>query len=173
MFAVLITGAPGVGKSEVASRLHDILGDDGAVAALIEVDQLERSYPPLERERSLDHLRMLATSYRELGAELLLVTATIEDEDHRRAALEATAADDHLLVLLRADPETLRERILAREAPGWSGLPELLDAARLLARSMPGLSGIDVVIGTDDRRPGDVAASLAEEQRRRGWDGAA
>jgi len=62
MFAVVITGPPGAGKSEVASYLHDILGDEGLDAALIECDALERSYPALARERSVAHLRMLASS---------------------------------------------------------------------------------------------------------------
>jgi broad-specificity NMP kinase len=171
MFAVVITGPPGAGKSEVASYLHDTLGDDGIDTALIEVDALERSYPALERERSIAHLRMLASSYRDVGSELLLVTATIPDDDYRRAMLDAAAADGHLLVLLHADPETMRERLLSREPPGWSGLPELLNASRRLAGSMPDLEGLDVVIATDGRRPDEVAAELDEELRRR-WRGA-
>lgn len=167
MFALVITGPPGAGKSEVASYLHDMLGDEGIDAALIEVDALERSYPALERERSISHLRMLASSYREVGSELLLITATIEDDEYRRAVLDAAAADDDLLVLLLADPETMRERLLSREPPGWSGLPELLNASRRLAGSMPDLDGLEVVIGTDRRQPDDVAAELNEELRRR------
>lgn len=170
MRAVVITGPPGAGKSEVAAYLHDTLGDEGVDAALIEVDALARSYPALERERSLSHLRMLASSYREVGSELLVITVTIEDDEHRRAVLDAAAADAHLLVLLQADPETMRERLLDREPPGWSGLPELLNASRRLARSMPELGGIDLAIGTDGRQPDDVAAELGEELRRRRAD---
>ena len=62
VFALVITGPPGAGKSEVAAALHDSLGDAGGDAALVEVDELGRSYPPIERERSLAHLRMLAGS---------------------------------------------------------------------------------------------------------------
>lgn len=167
MFALTLTGAPGAGKSEVASYLHDQLGDDGVDAALIELDALERSHPPIDRERAVSHLRMLAASYREVGTELLLVTATLEDEEYWTAAIGAAAADDHMLVLLDADPETMRERLLSREPPGWSGLPELLNSSRRLAESMKGLTDVDLVISTDGRQPAEVAAELEAELRRR------
>lgn len=161
MRAIVITGPPGAGKSEVAAALHDSLGDAGEDVALIASDQLERSYPPIERRRSAEHLRMLAGSYRELGTPLLLVTATLEDDSHREEVLAATAAERSLLVRLEADPETLRDRILAREPPGWEGLPELLNASRALAASMPEeLSRVDLVLSTEGRQPGEVAERI-------------
>ncbi len=160
MFALVLTGAPGAGKSEVASYLHDLLGDGGVDAALAEVDSLERSYPAIDRHRSLSHLSMLASSYRDVGSEVLIVTATIEDADHRAAVLAAAGGDDQLVVLLEADPETTRERILDREPPGWEGLPDLLNASRSLADSMRNLEGVDVTISTEDRQPADVAAEI-------------
>lgn len=162
MFVLVITGPPGAGKSEVAAALHDARGDAGEDAALIEVDQLERSYPPLDRERSISHLRMLAASYRDVGTALLIVTATLVDDAYREAVLGATGAEHTLLVRLEADPETVRERILAREPPGWGGLPELLNASRALAASMPvELSGVDLVLSTEGEQPATVAERIA------------
>ena len=162
MLALIITGPPGAGKSEVAAALHDKLGEAGKDVALIESDELERSYPPIERDRSIDHLRMLAASYRELGTPLLLATATLEDDRHREEVLGATGAERTLLVRLEADPETLRDRILAREPPGWDGLPELLNASRALAASMPEeLRDVDLVLSTEGRQPAEVAESIA------------
>ena len=67
-----------------------------------------------------------------------------------------------LLVRLEADPETVRERILAREPPGWGGLPELLNASRALAASMPvELSGVDLVLSTEGEQPATVAERIA------------
>lgn len=160
MFAIVITGAPGAGKSEVGAYLHDLLGDAGEDAAMVEVDAVERSYPAIDRDRSLSHLRMLAGSYREVGSEILIVTATIEDGAHRDAVLAATGADERMLVLLEADPETMRDRILEREPPGWSGMADLLNASRALAGSLASLPGVDVTINTEDREPADVAAEI-------------
>lgn len=47
MLALVITGPPGAGKSEVAAALHDSLGEAGEDVAMIEADELERSYPPI------------------------------------------------------------------------------------------------------------------------------
>ena len=160
MLAILITGPPGVGKSEVASSLHDSLGEGGADAAMIEVDALERSHPPIDRKRSIGHLEMLARSYREVGSELLIVTATIEDDDYGTAAVEAIGAEETRIVRLEADPETLRDCILAREPPGWEGLPELLNASRGLAASMPDLAGVDLVMSTEGETPAAVAERI-------------
>jgi len=158
----VITGPPGAGKSEVAASLHDSLGESGVDAALVEADEIGRSHPPLERTRSAEHLRMLADSYREFGCTILIVTATIEDDAHRREILAAAGADGHLLVRLEADPITLRDRILAREPAGWQGLPDLLNASRQLAEAMPALPGVDIVLGTEDARPAEVAGRIEE-----------
>lgn len=163
MLALVITGPPGAGKSEVASALHDSLGDAGEDAALVEVDALERSHPPIDRERAISHVAMLAGSYREIGTPLLIVTATLEDDAYRDAVEGALGAERSLLVRLEADPETLRDRILAREPPGWEGLPELLNASRALAASMPGeLGEVDLALSTEGRQPSEVAAEVEE-----------
>lgn len=112
---------------------------------------------------------MLADSYREIGTPLLIVTATLEDDAHREATLVATGAERAILVRLQADPETLRDRILSREPPGWEGLPDLLNSSRALAASMPAtLSGVDLVLSTEGKQPGEVAqrieAALADER---------
>lgn len=162
MLALVITGPPGAGKSEVAAALHDALGEAGEDVALIEADELERSHPPIERARSIEHLRMLAGSYRELGTPLLLATATLEDASHRDEVLAATGAERTLLVRLEADLGTLRDRILAREPPGWEGLPELLNASRALAAAMPEeIGGVDLVLSTEGRQPAEVAEEIA------------
>lgn len=160
MLALLLTGPPGAGKSEVASALHDSLGAAGADAAMIEVDALERSYPPIDRDAAISHLALLAGSYRELGTPILLVTATIEDDEYRDAALAAIGAEEAMVVRLEAEPDTLRERILAREPPGWGGLPDLLNASRRLAESMKELGGVDLVVSTEGRQPAEVAEEL-------------
>ncbi|PBC43612.1 hypothetical protein CJ178_20200 [Rhodococcus sp. ACPA4] len=166
VYVLLLTGPPGAGKSSVSTALHDRLGEAGVRNAMIEVDELERCYPPLGPERAIAHVEMLCTSYREVGYELLFLTATVEDDDYGRALLAATAADGHLLVRLEADPDTLRNRIIEREPANWAGLEQLVEASRLLAGSMPSLIGVDLVLSTEGRDPesvaDDVEASLRE-----------
>lgn len=168
MFALVLTGPPGSGKSEVAASLHDSLADQGLDAALVEVDALSRSHPPTDRERSISHLAMMAASYREMGSVLIVITATVEDDDYGEAVLEASGADSRLVVRLDAEPETMRERLLAREPPGWGGLPELLNASRRLAVEMQELADVDLVVSTEGRQPGEVAAQVEAALRERG-----
>ncbi|TSD50025.1 AAA family ATPase [Rhodococcus sp. KBS0724] len=157
VFVLLLTGPPGAGKSSVSTALHDRLGEAGVKNAMIEVDELERCYPPLGTERAIAHVQMLCASYREAGYELLFLTATVEDDDYGNALVAATGADGHLLVRLEADPDTLRSRIIEREPANWAGLEQLVEASQLLAASMPALSGVDLVLSTEGRDPESVA----------------
>ena len=134
VFVLLLTGPPGAGKSSVLTALHDRLGEAGVSNAMIEVDELERCYPPLGTERAIAHVGMLCASYRDAGYELLFLTATVEDDDYGRALLAATGAEGHLLARLEADPDTLRTRIIEREPAGWAGLDELVEAVTTAGR---------------------------------------
>jgi predicted kinase len=167
VYLLLLTGPPGAGKSEVATALHDALGDEGVANALLEVDELERAYPALAPERALEHARVLCRSFRDAGYGLLTVTATIEDDDHRARLLEVAGADGHLLVRLEAAPSTLRQRIEGREPERWSGRDELVAAARRLALSRVELEGVDLVLDTERSEPKALAALVRAELRSR------
>jgi predicted kinase len=160
MFALLLTGPPGSGKSSVLTELHDGLGAAGVANALIELDELERSYPPLDTARVFRHVALLAGSYREAGHTLLLVTATIEDDEYGEALSAATDAHHQLTVRLDAEPDTVRRRVLDREPETWSGRDELADDAHRLADSMRGLTCVDLVLSTEGTIPVDVAGRL-------------
>lgn len=157
MFAVLLTGPPGAGKSTLATAVHDRLGNAGVPNALIEVDELERCYPPLGEARVLANLAAICAGYRDAGHGLLFVTATIEDDAYGRRLLNAVGATGHLLVRLEAEPGTLRRRIREREPEGWSGLDELLAASEQLAARMPGLGGVGLVLSTERAAPDELA----------------
>lgn len=150
MLVVVITGPPGSGKSTTATAVHDSLSDLGIPNALIEVDELERSYPALPRRRVLANLRALASSYRDEGTSLLFVTATLETDDDRDDVLDATGGSAWLVIRLEASAEALRNRIIAREPSGWSGLHDQLATAERLSAQMRDLRGIDLVLDTGD-----------------------
>ena len=151
MLAVVVTGPPGVGKSTLATAVHDRLGDEGVANALIEVDELERCYPPLRDDRVLDNLATVCANFRESGHDLLFVTATIETDEYRLDLLAATGATSHLLIRLEADPATLTRRIRAREPADWSGLEQLAADAVRLAVDIRALAGVGLVLDTTNR----------------------
>ena len=62
----------------------------------------------------------------------------------------AVGADEHLLVRLDAAPVTLRQRIIAREPPGWSGLDHLLDETPRLRQGLAVLGGVHLSISSED-----------------------
>ena len=167
MLAVAITGPPGAGKSSAATLVHDALGDAGVANALLELDELDRAYPPVGFDRQHAHAAALAASYRAAGHELLIVTATLEDDAWTAALRTALGAEELLLVRLEAAPATLERRIRAREPAGWSGLEQLVASARALAGRMEALAGVDLVLSTEDAEPAAVAARIEEALRER------
>jgi hypothetical protein len=171
VFALLITGPPGAGKTEVLAALSDLLVADDIRHACIEVEALTSAHPPLEDEQWTAPVRAVCGLYRRFGYELLLVTATVEGQDDLDAVLAAIGADEHTVVRLEADPPTLRRRIVEREPDGWPGLDALLAAADRLAPVIASLDGIALSLSTEGERAPAVAAPirarLADELRRR------
>jgi hypothetical protein len=126
VFAVVITGAPGSGKTATLIGLSDALADTGVAHAVVDVDDVARAFPYPDDAGRLELLRDCCASHRRRGASLFLVAEVVETPAALRDLLDAVGADEHLLVRLVASPAVRRERIIAREPPGWSGLEHLL-----------------------------------------------
>jgi hypothetical protein len=84
-----------------------------------------------------------------VGHELFLVAEVVESPAHLADVLAAVGTDDHLLVRLHATPATMRERIIAREPPGWSGLAWLLDQTDPLHEALGRLQGVHLALDTE------------------------
>ena len=153
MRLILITGPPGSGKTSVLTALADALSDDDVAHAAVEVEALAWTHPVLDDERRLHHVRTVCA-----GHELVLVGETIETEADLAALLGAIGAEQVLVVRLEAEPDTLAERIIAREPPNWSGLAALVEHAR----TMPAVGGADLVLSTEGARAEDIAARIRE-----------
>ena len=160
MFAVVVTGAPGAGKTASLIGLADALIDDEIAHAAIDVDEVAWAYPFPDLDGRCARLSALWAAHRDAGHDLLLVGEVVESNDHLAQILGTVGADDHLLVLLEAPPATMRERIVEREPPGWSGLEPLLGQVDRYAASLPQLDGIHVTCDTEELPPDEVAARI-------------
>jgi tRNA uridine 5-carbamoylmethylation protein Kti12 len=85
VFAVVLTGPPGAGKTSVLTALVDALSDDHVPHAAVEAEALPCAHPRLSDEREMRHLEPMCPLFRDAGYRLLLGGQTIEtDEDLAR-----------------------------------------------------------------------------------------
>ncbi len=160
MFAVVLTGPPGAGKTSVLTALVDALSDDDIAHAALEVEALVWTHPAVTSEQWTRHVRATCELHRQAGHHLLLVAQTLETDADVTELLAAAAAEQVFLVRLEARPATLVRRIVEREPSTWSGLDALVEHAQELAASMPALSGVDLILSTEGERADDVAARI-------------
>jgi broad-specificity NMP kinase len=160
VFAVVLTGPPGAGKTSVLTALVDALSDDDITHAAVEVEMLVWTHPALIEEQWARHVRAACELYREAGRRLLLVAHTLETDADVAELLDAVGADEVFLVRLEAQPATLVERIIEREPRSWSGLDDLVEHTQELAASMRALNDVDLVLKTEGERAEDVAARI-------------
>jgi hypothetical protein len=153
--------AAGVGKTAFLAALHDALTDDGIGHAVVEVEALSWAYPWISDEQSFEHLQATRRGYVKAGFRLLVCGATVTSQTYLDRLLEVVSADESLVVRLEADPTTLRERIIDREPPEWSGLNRLLAASRELAALSQTLERVDLVLSAEEM----VASVVAERIR--------
>jgi energy-coupling factor transporter ATP-binding protein EcfA2 len=148
LFALVVTGPPGSGKTTLLTALENALADDGIRHAVIEIEAVSWAHPPLSDEQSFLHLIALRQKYTDAGYGLILCGATITSPEYMDGLLTALGSDERLLVRLEADPSALRQRIVERELPSWSGLPHLLASADAIAVASGLLPGMDAVFST-------------------------
>src|SRR5829696_5979659 len=162
MFALVLTGPPGAGKSSVLQALSDALIDDDVAHATVETEALTATHPPLDDARWAAHVEASCRLHRRQGQRLLVVATTVESDADLRALLAAVGADRHVVVRLEAEPATLARRIIEREPVGWSGLAELVAASARLVPVIAGLDGIELALSTENARPAEVAARIRD-----------
>jgi hypothetical protein len=162
VFALVITGPPGAGKTAVLEALTDALCGEGVRHAAVEVEALTSAHPPLDDDQWAAPVAAVCGLYRRFGYELLLVTATVGSDADLRGVLAAIGADEHVVVRLHAEPATLRERIIDREPDTFTELDELVAAAARLSPVIAGLHGIALALSTEGERPAAVAARIRD-----------
>jgi GTPase SAR1 family protein len=95
VFALVLTGPPGAGKTTVLEALTDALCAEDVPHAMVEIEALTSAHPPLEDDQRPASVKAVCGLYRRFGYELLLVTATVESDADLRTALAAIGADEH------------------------------------------------------------------------------
>jgi chloramphenicol 3-O-phosphotransferase len=165
--ALILTGAPGAGKTSVLEALATLHDVEAIEHGAIEAEQLSLGRPLLPASSWVPQLDAVLSLQREAGRRRFLISATIETADDLAAVRTATAAELLFVVCLSASPETVAARIDAREPDHWPGKAPLIARARRLASSTPRLPGVDQVIDTEQRAAEDVASEILQAMRRR------
>ena len=117
--SVFLNGTVGAGKTTTGETLHRLLADEGISNAMIDLDQLRRSWPapPNDRfnhELELKNLQSVAGNYREVGVRRFILAGVLEDPaevDRYRLAQGGGK-----LTVIRLDPplDAVRERLRNR-----------------------------------------------------------
>ena len=164
MFAVVVTGPPGAGKTACLTALTDALVDDQIAHAGIDVDEVAWAYPFPSVEQRAVLLGNAWDAHRRAGHDVLLLAEVVQSNAHLTQLLGSVGAGDHLLVRLEARPATMQERIVAREPPGWSGLEHLLGEVERYAISLTELDGVHVTLDSEELSPEEEAARIRAER---------
>jgi cytidylate kinase len=164
VFAVVITGAPGAGKTTYLTGLTDVLADAGIAHAVIDADEVSWAYPYPDLTARTEYVGRAWAAHSELGHDLLLLGEVVESREHLAQLLAAVGADDHLLVRLIAPYMLLRQRILAREPVEWSGVDHLVDETKRWVRAVDDLDEAHLTIDTVRAGPMEAAAAIRAER---------
>jgi hypothetical protein len=168
--ALLINGTVGAGKTSVADAIGDLLAQAEIPNAVIDLDWLRRSWPPVAGDRfnlgmTLRNLRSVAGNYLDAGATRLVVAGVVESHDERRRYLD-TLGIDLFVCRLKVDLAVVRERLIGRhggQAALRSGDPTLtwhLNRAGELDDILEAAGVEDCVVPASDGTVVEVAAAV-------------
>ncbi len=108
----------GAGKSAVAAEISDLLATQGVPHAVIDLDALKNGYLPGAVPATNLAFRNLADvwkNYAELGVRTALISGAIETAQELQLCRGALPGAEIVLCRLRADLETMQERVRKRE----------------------------------------------------------
>jgi hypothetical protein len=160
VFAVVVTGPPGAGKTAALTALSDALVEDEIEHAAVDIDEVAWAFPFPDDAERCELLRASCDAHRRAGHDLLLVAEVLESPGHLDDILRSVGADGHLLVRLEARLATMRERIITREPEGWFGLEYLLGELERLVTTLPTFADAEVVLDSEQLAAREIAARI-------------
>lgn len=165
---LLLTGTVGVGKSTIATELHDVLSERGVPNVALDLDWLAMQWPPSSKWNSdliFESLAALWPIHRDRGVKKVILAHVLEDGDDRARYAEAIPGAELTVVRLVASAPIRADRLMGRMPPGpgrdWhlhrtGELEAILDAA----------GHEDVVVDNGERPVREVAEDVLG---RAGW----
>jgi hypothetical protein len=163
--SVFLNGTVGAGKTTTGETLHRLLADDGIGSAMIDLDQLRRSWPvpPTDRfhhELELRNLQSVAGNYRDVGARRFILAGVLEDRtevDRYRAAL---GGGKLTLIRLELPIEDVQERLRSRHEPDSAELSWYLHRSGELHGILAQARLEQHIVAAGGRAPKDVAQAV-------------
>lgn len=162
---LLITGPPGVGKSQVSMEASDLLERAEVPHAAIDLDGLELVWPTGNDDLVFRNLACLWANYAATGATRLILTRVLESRDELEKYRAAVPDAEIVVCRLRAEPTTLLHRIEARGETDYVRGP-LQQQTVKLAKEMDEASLEDMLFDAETNSAADIAADLLG---RAGW----
>jgi broad-specificity NMP kinase len=159
--ALVISGAPGVGKTTVGWRVFDRCTDLGQDPAFADLDLLGAAWPapdddPHQSRLKATNLAAVWSNYRQAGSRRLIVAGVVETLGERQQLVEATGGP---VIICRLDaPDTeLAQRIHGRGREVGADLSNLVARASQLSAQLATDDISDYSVGTAGRTIDDVA----------------
>ncbi len=108
---IMINGTVGAGKTTAASALALLLEEASVAHAVVDTDEIRRSWPapPGDRfnlELQLANLTALSTNYRAAGADVLVASGVVESADALERYKAAAGGQPKVVARLTADHDT-------------------------------------------------------------------
>lgn len=169
--ALLLIGTVGVGKTTTAATIGDVLTGAQVPHAVIDLDELRRSWPappddPFQQELELANLRAVASVYRRRGTHRLVLAGVLEHREDR-ARYEDAVGVALTVCRLRLALPTVHERLERRHQDRDAARRWHLDRAGELDAVLDAAGVEDHLVDVDGLDPPAVARSVL---RAIGWD---
>jgi hypothetical protein len=162
--ALVLSGAPGVGKTTVGWRVFDRCIDLGQAPAFADLDLLGAAWPapaddPYNARMKAANLAAVWANYQRAGSQRLIVAGVVESVDERRLLEEATGG---AVLICRLDaPDTeLAQRIQRRGREEGDELTRLAARAAELSAQLAADDVSDFSVGTGGRSTDEVAVEV-------------